>query len=180
MGVRLVAHRSGHASDVLLIDKVEEVLSAFMPSCHIPHKRQYERQQCETSVRQRSAPEASATYQREHPHHKAGQNEAHRTLGQNGSTHAKHRQQRKSLAATLPPTIEQKHCAHHASRQYHVHTAVYTGSVHLEGGQQKQGSHQRLLSVTTTLIEDEAAYGHADESQSRRQTRRIFVHAARQ
>ena len=180
MGVRLIAHRSGHASDVLLIDKVEEVLSAFMPSCHVPQSGQYERQQCEAAVRQRGAPEASATYQREHPHHKAGQNEAHRTLGQNGSTHAKHRQQREALAATLPPTIEQEHCAHHASRQYHVHTAVDTGSVHLEGGQQKQGSHQRLLSVTATLIEDEATHGHGNKSQSGRQTRRIFVHAARQ
>ena len=64
------------------------------------------------------------------------------------------------MLSLLPPAVEQIHGSHHQGRVHHIHTAVHSGTVHLEGGEREDGSDEAGLCILALGIEYEAANGH--------------------
>ena len=114
----------------------------------------------------------------EYAHHKARQNDAHRTFGKRSATHAEDSEPRQLVLSFLPPAVEQIHGSHHKGGVHHIYTAVHTRTVHLEGGERKDGCDEAGLGVLALGIEHETADGHQYQRYGRWQAGGVLIHMA--
>ena len=128
---RVVAHGVGHAPDVLLVHKVEELLSALSPRGVEPQGVGDERQQSEEHHQPERLEEASAAQQHVDTHDQARDDGTHGTFGKRADTHGENGQDeaRHLLHVPFVPAVEHVESKHRGCRQHHVHATVAAGAV---------------------------------------------------
>ena len=173
--MRFVCHLAHEAVDILFLDEAQELVASLLIGCIIPTERNDERKHGCQAQSPYDAPEVFLLGEHEHAHHEARQDDAHGTLGECGTAHAEDGEPRQLMLALLPPTIEQVHGSHHKGSVHHVHTAVYSGTMHLEGCQREDGGDEAGLGVLALGEEYEATYGHQYQGDGGRQTRGELV-----